>query len=266
MTDAPQQQGDDLVQIKKQVYKDPRPLSELQKYYDWPLTHKPDWIYELVHSCSSVYAWLFFRTTVIDSHKIPTSGPLIMAPNHASNADHFFLGSATRRKVQFMGKSQLFKGWFAWVLKHGGVFPVRRGYGDDQSFEVALSILERNGTICTYCEGGRSRTGKLADSPKAGIGRIALQSGAMVMPAAISGATRVRNWKRLQFPKITILFGDPLHFEVVDEPTREQQQAAADQIFDELRALYAQLEELGPAKTRAARKAARKAARVAAAS
>ena len=149
---------------------------------------------------------------------MPTSGPLIFAPNHFSNVDHFFLGQSTRRKVQFMSKSQLYKGWFAGVMKHGGVFPVRRGYRDEQSFEVALSILERGGTICMYCEGGRSRTGKLAERAKAGIGRVALQSGATVVPAAISGSQKVRNWKRLQFPKVDVVYGEPLRFEVVAEP------------------------------------------------
>ncbi len=256
MTDAPDPPPDEgLVKLKQQVYKDPRPLSELQKYYDWPLTHKPDWMYEVVRSTTSLYSWVFFRATSIDSHKVPTSGPVIFAPNHFSNLDHFFVGAATRRKVQFMGKSQLYKGLFAWIMKRGGVFPVRRGYRDDQSFEVALSILERNGTICMYCEGGRSRSGKLAESAKAGIGRIALQSGAMVAPAAISGSQRVRNWRRLQLPRVTVLYGDPLHFEVVADPTREQQQAAADQIFDEIKALYAHLDQNSPGELRRARRA-----------
>ncbi len=166
-----------LMTMKEQVYKDPRPLDELQKYYDWPLTHKPDWVYDAVRIVMSLYAWLAFRTSTIDSQKIPTSGGVIFAPNHFSNIDHFFLGAATRRKVQFMAKSQLYKGWFAWVMKHGGVFPIRRGFRDDQSFEIALSILEREGSICMYCEGGRSRTGKLAERAKGGIGRVALQSG-----------------------------------------------------------------------------------------
>jgi 1-acyl-sn-glycerol-3-phosphate acyltransferase len=260
MTDAPQpaeQPDEGLVNIKEQVYKDPRPLSELQVYYDWPLTHKPDWVYDMVRCVMSLYAWTFFRTTCADSQKIPTSGPLIFAQNHFSNVDHFFLGQATRRKVQFMAKSQLYKGLFAWIMKRGGVFPVRRGYRDEQSFEVAASILERGGTICMYCEGGRSRTGKLADRAKAGIGRVALETGAVVQPAAIGGSQRVRNWKKLQFPKVNVLYGDPLRFEVVPDPTREQQQAAADQIFDEIKALYARLEEHGPAALRGGRAAAR---------
>jgi len=96
-----------------------------------------------------------------------------------------------------------------------------------------------------YSEGGRSRTGVLAEQPKRGIGRLALESGAPVVPTAIYGSSRVRNWKRLQFPKVTVLYGDPIRWEQVDEPTREQQQEVANQIFTEIKALYAQLEAEG---------------------
>jgi 1-acyl-sn-glycerol-3-phosphate acyltransferase len=53
----------------------------------------------------------------------------------------------------------------------------------------------------------------------------------------------VRNWKRLQFPKVIVQYGDPLQFPAVPEPTRDQQQAAADQIFGEIRKLYDSLDE-----------------------
>jgi 1-acyl-sn-glycerol-3-phosphate acyltransferase len=239
---APARQEEGLAEIGEQVYKDPRPLSELQKYYDWPRTHRPDWVYDVVRTVMSLQAWVLYRTTSIGSERIPGSGPLIFAPNHFSNIDHFFMGCSTRRKVQFMAKSQLYKGLFAWIMMRGGVFPIRRGHRDEQSFQVAHSILERGGTICMYCEGGRSRTGRLADRAKPGIGRMALESGATVVPTAIHGSQKVRNWRRLEMPKVTVLYGEPLRFEVVAEPTREQSQAAADQIFAEIRSLYDQLE------------------------
>jgi 1-acyl-sn-glycerol-3-phosphate acyltransferase len=62
---------------------------------------------------------------------------------------------------------------------------------------------------------------------------------------AIFGSSHVRNWKRLQFPKVTILYGDPIRWAPVAEPTREQQQEVANQIFAEIKALYAQLEADG---------------------
>ena len=70
-------------------------------------------------------------------------------------------------------------------------------------------------------------------------------TGAPVVPVAIHGSSKVRNWKRLQFPKVTVRYGDPIVWERVEDPTREQQQAVADEIFAEIKALYAELEAEG---------------------
>ena len=70
----------------------------------------------------------------------------------------------------------------------------------------------------------------------------------------------MRNWKRLQLPKVDVLYGEPMRFEVVAEPTREQQQGAADQIFDEIKGLYAQLQGRHAGAVRAEHRARRAAA------
>ncbi len=236
------QEDEGLTPIKEQVYKDPRSIEQLQKYYDWPMTHKPSPTYDVVRLLLSTLVWVAYRARSVNSRRVPTSGPVIFAPNHFSNIDHFFVGAFTRRKLQFMAKSQLYHGWMSWVYKTGGVFPIRRGVRDEQSFQVAEAILGRGGCICMYCEGGRSRSGKIGETPKPGIGRVALQSGAVVMPVAIHGSQKVRNWKKLQAPKVRVSFGEPFRFEIVAQPSREQQQAAADQIFTEIKKLYAELE------------------------
>src|SRR4051794_30642929 len=117
--------------------------------------------------------------------------------------DHFFVGAFIRRRVRFMAKSQLFARPMQWIYTHGGVFPVRRGYRDDEAFVTANSILKREGLIVMYCEGGRSRTGKLSEEPKRGIGRLALESGAPAGPAASHRASEGRHSKRPRFPKGT---------------------------------------------------------------
>ncbi len=87
-----------------------------------------------------------------------------------------------------------------YIYTHGGVFPVRRGRRDERSFEIVHAILGRDGTVCVYCEGGRSRTGRLAETAKPGIGRMALETGAPIVPVGIAGSQAVRNWKRLRLP------------------------------------------------------------------
>jgi 1-acyl-sn-glycerol-3-phosphate acyltransferase len=236
--------ADDLVPMKEQVYKDPRPKEYFDRFHERSRTKAPNAMYEIVRSTTTLYSLIFFRATCISSEKVPQSGPLIIAPNHFSHMDHFLVGAFIRRKVRFMAKSQMFKAPLQFIYTHGGVFPVRRGQRDQEAFETAHTILEREGCLAMYCEGGRSRTGKLAErrSPASGASRS--------RPARRScrrdlRLREVRNWKRLQFPKITVQYGDPIRFEPVADPTREQQQIAADEIFDEIKRLYAGLESLG---------------------
>ena len=129
-----------------------------------------------------------------------------------------------------------------WVYTHGGVFPVRRGARDEEAFVTARAVLERGGCVAIYPEAGRSRTGRLADVPKPGVGRLALETGAPVVPVLVHSSVRVREWKRLRFPQITVRFGEPLRLERREQPSREEQQAAAETIFAGVRALHAELE------------------------
>jgi 1-acyl-sn-glycerol-3-phosphate acyltransferase len=259
--------SEELAAMRSQVYKDPRPAEYFERFHERSRTREPDGVYEFVRLLLSVYSWTIFRARCISSEKVPASGPVILAPNHFSFMDHFFLGAFVRRKVRFMAKSQLFKPPLQWIYTHGGVFPVRRGHHDEEAFVTAFSILERGGTIAMYCEGGRSRTGQLGDRARPGIGRLALESGAAVVPVAIYGSEKARNWKRLQFPKVTVQYGDPFRFEQVDNTTRDQQQAAADEIFDRIKALYGELERHGrrgmAQRMRALRRAERRSRRAA---
>ncbi|MEA2272518.1 MAG: 1-acyl-sn-glycerol-3-phosphate acyltransferase, partial [Solirubrobacteraceae bacterium] len=147
--------------MREQVYKDPRPKEHFDRFHERTRTRRPDWVYELVRSLTSLYAFVVFRARCISSEKVPANGPVILAPNHFSFMDHFFLGAFVRRRVQFMAKSQLFKPPMQFIYTHGGVFPVRRGARDDEAFITANTVLARGGCVVMYAEGGRSRTGKL---------------------------------------------------------------------------------------------------------
>jgi 1-acyl-sn-glycerol-3-phosphate acyltransferase len=235
----------ELASMREQVYSDPRPKEFFDKFHERARTKEPEWVYELVRLLTSLYGYTFFRARPISTEKVPGSGAVILAPNHFSFMDHFLMGCYIRRKVRFMAKSQLFSGPMQYIYSHGGVFPVRRGAHDEEVFVTAKAILARGGAITMYCEGGRSRTGKLADKAKAGIGRLALETGVPIVPIAIHGSSKIRNWKRLQFPQVTIQYGDAIRWEPVENATREQQQAVADAVLDEIKTLYHGLDEHG---------------------
>ena len=235
----------DLDPMREQVYSDPRPKEHFDRFHARARTREPDWTYELTRFITSLYAYSLLRTRAISTDKVPGTGAVILAPNHFSFMDHFLMGCYLRRKVRFMAKSQLFKGPMQFIYTHGGVFPVRRGARDEEVFVTARAILARGGAITMYCEGGRSRTGKMATEAKRGIGRLALETGAPIVPIAIHGSSRVRNWKRLRFPQVTVQYGDPIRWQAIADPSREQQQAVADEVLAEIRRLYVGLQEHG---------------------
>src|SRR5919112_6822065 len=148
----------DLVEIKAQVYKDPRPKEHFDRFHERTRTRRPDWVYEVVRIATSLYAWTFFRARGVDAQKVPVSGPVILAPNHFSFMDHFFAGAFIRRRVNFMAKSQLFVQPMQFIYTHGGVFPVRRGHQDEEAFKTAHAVLARGDIVVMYAEAGRSRS------------------------------------------------------------------------------------------------------------
>ena len=224
-------------EMKPQVYKDPRPAEYFTQFHE-AAREGVGWTYTLVRIVLTVPTILIWRLRAIGVENVPKQGPLVLAPNHFSQMDHFFIGVYLRRKVRFMAKSQLFgPPILTYVYKHGGVFPVRRGHRDEEAFETTRQLLDQGEMLLVYAEGGRSRSGKLGE-PKPGIGRIALESGAPIVPVAIHGSERVRRWKRLSFPKVTLQFGEPVSFPVEEAPSRERQLEIAGEIFARVRELY----------------------------
>ena len=162
--------------MKPQVYKDPRPAEYFDRFHERQRTKRPNWMYELVRLLLTPYLLFIYRARCIDSHNVPAEGPVIIAPNHFSFLDHFFVAVYVRRKVHFMAKSQLFKAPMQVVYHNGGVFPVRRGHGDTEAFKTAHAILGRDDVVVMYAEAGRSRTGELG-KPRHGIGRLGARVG-----------------------------------------------------------------------------------------
>jgi 1-acyl-sn-glycerol-3-phosphate acyltransferase len=247
--------------VRKQVYKDPRPAEYFARFHRRARRRRPDWVYDAARLLLTPYILVLYRARCIDSPNVPANGPAIVAPNHFSFLDHFFVGIYLRRKVQFMAKSQLFRRPLQFIFHHGGVFPVRRGQQDEEAFKTAHAVLARGDIVVMYAEAGRSRSGELG-RPRHGLGRLALESGVPVIPTAIAGTERARNWKRLQFPKVTVQYGQPLRFEAVERPSREQAQAASEIVFERVRTLHRRLRREG---RRSVVKAARDARRAAAA-
>src|ERR1700689_4259222 len=159
---------------------------------------------------------LYLRLQRIGREHLPRSGPLLLASNHRSFLDPFVIGTLVRRPVYYMAKRELFeKRWQAVLLNALGAFPVDRGAGDSDAMDTARAILARGDCVVVFPEGTRTRPGPLGQ-PRRGVGRLALETGAPVVPIAVIGSDAVRRGWRIRPRKVRLRVGRPLRYPVLE--------------------------------------------------
>ena len=173
-------------------------------------------VYWLVRAILQPAMWLWFRLERHGRENIPGTGPVILAANHRSFLDPFVVGVCLRRPVYFVAKQELFaKRWQAWILNALGAFPIRRGESDEESVETAKAILARGDAVVIFPEGTRIRRGSLGRA-KRGVGRLALETGAPVVPIALAGTENTRRGWVVRPAKVKARCGRPLTFPRVE--------------------------------------------------
>jgi 1-acyl-sn-glycerol-3-phosphate acyltransferase len=179
-----------------------------------------------------------FRPRAEGLENIP-DGPVILAPNHGSYWDHFFLGIFVQRPISYMTAAEFFPNRvLGGFLQRAGSFPVCRGARDAEALATAAAVLQRGGLIVIYPEGGVCKRGEISERPRPGVGTLALRNGAPVVPVAIHPATRLHKWGFLKLPRIAVRFGEPLTHIVETSTDRDRDQEAADRIWERIVALY----------------------------
>ena len=175
--------------------------------------------------------FLYFRYVRIGREHVPKHGPVIIAANHRSFLDPFVIATMARRPMYYVAKKELFRNPIqAWILNALGAFPVDRGRGDGEMIETAKAILARGDIVLMFPEGTRIRPGSLG-RPRRGVGRLALETGAPVVPLAIIGTEAVRRGWRIRPHKVKLRAGPPLRFPVVEDPSKELAGAVTDRIW-----------------------------------
>ena len=163
-----------------------------------------------------------YRTEIVGRERVPETGPCILASNHESILDPWFLALPTRRAVHYMTKAELFRYPVLKQLLEGlGCFPVHRGAADTGAVDRGAELLRRGGVLGIFPQGTclpyRNRPFHR------GAARLALTAGAPIVPVALIGTERTIQPRshRIGFPEVKVLVGEPI---VVDaeEVTRER--------------------------------------------
>lgn len=179
--------------------------------------------YWVLKAILSPFFFLLWRIKVEGRENVPTRGPAVLAANHQSFCDSFFLPLVLWRSVTFLAKAEYFDSWrTAWFFRAAGQIPIRRDGGpvSERALVTAREVLGRGRLLGLYPEGTR------ADDPyvhrgRTGVARLSRECGVPVIPVGILGTVDVQpvNARFMRpFKRVTVRFGEPMRMEGAEDP------------------------------------------------
>jgi 1-acyl-sn-glycerol-3-phosphate acyltransferase len=168
---------------------------------------------------------VLFRVKVEGREHIPTNGPAVLAANHQSFCDSFFLPLVVRRRVTFLAKAEYFdSAKTAWFFRAAGQIPIRRtgGSTSERALETArVDVLGKGRILGLYPEGTRSMD-QYVHKGRTGVTRLSRECGVPIIPVGIMGTVEVQpvNAKFMRpFKTVTIRFGPPMQMDPPEDPS-----------------------------------------------
>lgn len=173
--------------------------------------------YWILKAVLSPVFFLLSRVRTEGREHIPSHGSAVLAANHQSFCDSFFLPLVLRRRVTYVAKAEYFDNWrTAWFFRAAGQIPMNRGGGDasQRALDTAMTVLDTGGLLGIYPEGTRAPDLRLHKG-HTGVARLALRCDVPIIPVGIIGTRAVQppgsNLMR-PFHSVTIRFGPPLTY------------------------------------------------------
>jgi 1-acyl-sn-glycerol-3-phosphate acyltransferase len=199
------------------------------------------WFYRTVRLVSGLTLCATYRLSCEGAENLPVSGGALIAANHKSELDPFFVGHAFPRPVRYFAKSELFgNGALRWAVTELGAIPVRRGESDRSALEAALAALAAGEALIIYPEGTRMRDDAVHEF-QPGVGMLALRSGVPVIPVGLKGSGEVVRNGRPGLPVVRVKAGPAVDLSGLEGKRSEMYVQAAVRIREAVEALYVSL-------------------------
>ena len=159
---------------------------------------------------------LFWRVEFKGTENIPKSGGLIIAANHQSYGDPFWLALPVSRPIRFLAWSEAF-GWpgIGKAIRWLGAWPLQVEGSDPAAIRRSLTWLREENVVVIFPEGGRGLPDGSMIRMKGGAVRMALEAGVPILPVTVRGANRVwpANHVLPRFGKVEIIYHPLFHVE-----------------------------------------------------
>jgi 1-acyl-sn-glycerol-3-phosphate acyltransferase len=190
----------------------------------------------------------YFRWRVFNAERVPLTGPVILACNHASFLDPPLVGSGLHRGINYLARESLFRfpGMGA-LLRSWNSVPVDRDGGGAAGLRAILDRLLDGGAIILFPEGTRTFDGRLQPA-RSGIGLVVIKSDAPVVPVRTFGTFEAYG-RHVIFPRpkpVAVKYGLPMRFEKLRAEAKNCSKARLKEIYqeiaDEIMAAIAKLE------------------------
>ena len=193
-------------------------------------------VYFLGWSLFRVMYATYFRWRVFNPERVPLTGPVILASNHASFLDPPLVGSGLHRGINYLARESLFRyPGVGWLLRKWNSVPVDRDGGGAAGLKAILDRLLAGGAIILFPEGTRTKDGSLQPA-RSGIGLTAIKSSAVVVPVRVFGTYEAYG-RHIKIPRphqVSVKYGRPMMFEKLRAEAKTCTKARLKEIYQEV--------------------------------
>jgi 1-acyl-sn-glycerol-3-phosphate acyltransferase len=187
----------------------------------------PQWIIEVIRPMGLGLSKLFWRTRYQGLEKVPLKGGLVIAANHQTYVDPFWVGLPIKRALRFLAWDEAFD-WpvVGKLMQLFGAWPIQIEGSDPTAIRRSLQWLKDGGAVVIFPEGARCEPSGELVRFKNGAVRLAMEANVPILPVTIRGGHRVwpKGWRLPRFNNVEVIYHELIN--VTPQPGEEARACA----------------------------------------